>query len=178
MLDPNIRDDSLYQLLGVTRESSDKEIRQGYIRESLRYHPDRNPEPDATRKFQLVASAYYVLSDPVRRQKYHDSVVMEGLSPNPFAVFAQVFDDLLVPEVPNPVFWYQPLGAAGGAMLGFIVFNIPGALIGGYYGSRMGKVRDMKGKSVYEAFRCLSSDKRTEILAALAKQFITTAITG
>ena len=96
---------------------------------------------------------------------------------NPFTIFAEIFDDLLVPEVPNPTYFWQPLGSVSGAVMGFIVFNIPGAVIGGYYGSRMGKVRDMKGVSVYEAFSRLSSQKRQEILTQIGKKFFTTAIT-
>lgn len=41
----------------------------------------------------------------------------------------------------------------------------------------MGKVRDMKGVSVYEAFANLSLDKRNDILMGFAKHFVTGAIT-
>jgi hypothetical protein len=51
-------------------------------------------------------------------------------------------------------------------------------LIGGYYGNRMGKVRDMKGVSVYEAFGKLSQEKRGEILSSLGKKFFSTAISN
>jgi curved DNA-binding protein CbpA len=164
-----------YNLLGVTPGASDNEIRQGFIRESLKFHPDRNPNPDATHVFQEIATAYYVLSDKERRALYDNEQALD-VQVNPIQVFAQVFDDLLVPEVPNPVYFYQPLGTAAGAMLGFIFLNIPGALIGGYYGNRMGKVRDMKGTSVYDAFAKMSQEKRTEVLGSFAKKFIQTSI--
>ena len=88
-------------------------------------------------------------------------------------IFATVFDELLVPEVPNPVYFYQPLGMAAGTMMGFIILNIPGAAIGAYYGNQMGKIRDMKGMCVYDAFAKLSQERKSEILASLAKKFIT-----
>jgi hypothetical protein len=58
----------------------------------------------------------------------------------------------------------------------FIVLNVPGAFVGGYYGNRAGKVRDMKGVSVYEAFSKLSHEKRNEILGNLGKKFLSAAI--
>ena len=51
----------------------------------------------------------------------------------------------------------------------FIVFNIPGAMFGAWTGSKMGKVRDMKGKCVYTAFEKLGGDKKRDILSNLAK---------
>jgi hypothetical protein len=74
--------------------------------------------------------------------------------------------------VPNPSYFYQPIGLTAGIFLGFIILNVPGAVIGGYYGSRAGKVRDMKGVSVYEAFSRLEGAKRKEILTALAKKLL------
>ncbi|KAI8909811.1 DnaJ domain-containing protein [Gorgonomyces haynaldii] len=170
---------SYYELLGVTQRATENEIRQGYIKESLKYHPDRNPSPEATHLFQEIATAYYVLSDKDRRNAYdHEQAIDMSEEVNPLAVFGQVLEDLLVPEVPNPVYWYQPLGTAAGAMLGFIVLNLPGALIGGYYGNRAGKVRDLKGKSVYDAFMKLSSERRQEIIGSLAKKFLGQAATA
>jgi len=63
-------------------------------------------------------------------------------------------------------------------MLGFIVLNVPGAIIGGYYGNRSGKVRDMKGVSVYDAYCKLSASRRQEILSNLGKKFLTVAISS
>nr|KAJ3423106.1 hypothetical protein HK105_003131 [Polyrhizophydium stewartii] len=173
---------TFYDVLGVKPSAKDEEIRQGYIRESLKYHPDRNPAEDATQRFQEIANAYYALSDKQRRAEYDASLKDAGVYPaesvNPFTIFGQVFDELLIPEVPNPTYFWQPVGSAAGALLGFIVLNIPGAVIGGYYGNRMGKIRDMKGRSVYEAFAQLSSERRKEILSALGKKFFTSAITN
>ncbi|KAH6602414.1 hypothetical protein BASA61_001126 [Batrachochytrium salamandrivorans] len=157
---------TFYDILGVNQTSSTDEIRQGYIRESLKFHPDKNPDGD---------------SDEKRRAAYDESL----LNPNsffhkdaidPFATFGNVFDELLVPEVPNPMCFWQPVGSVAGGLLGFIVLNIPGAVVGCYYGNRMGKIRDMKGMSVYEAFTKLSSDKRRDILIQLGKKLFTAAV--
>ncbi|KIJ45597.1 hypothetical protein M422DRAFT_227254 [Sphaerobolus stellatus SS14] len=65
-----------YELLNIQPTVTQDEIRQAYKRESLRTHPDRlaNATPEerrhSTEKFQAVADAYYVLSDPARRKEY------------------------------------------------------------------------------------------------------------
>jgi len=55
-----------------------------------------------------------------------------------------------------------------GAGIGFIIANIPGMLMGGYAGNRLGAIRDAKGKSVAAVFTELGADKKAEILKALA----------
>jgi hypothetical protein len=57
---------------------------------------------------------------------------------------------MLRPEIQRTVPFWTLLGAASGAGLGFIIANIPGALMGGYAGNRLGAIRDAKGKSVLE----------------------------
>ncbi|CAL1699752.1 unnamed protein product [Somion occarium] len=57
-----------YELLGVTLESSEAEIKTAYRQRSLKVHPDRNRgNPDAARKFHELNQAYELLLDPLRR---------------------------------------------------------------------------------------------------------------
>lgn len=61
-----------YDNLKVTRNAPPEVIRAAYKTLSQKFHPDRNPDKkNATRTFQIISSAYEVLSDPVRR-KEHD----------------------------------------------------------------------------------------------------------
>jgi hypothetical protein len=151
----------------------------------LRWHPDRNSEPEATARFQSVANAYYILGDATRRAAYDVSLTDSADTPlaaatsalasvlvDPFKIFASVFDDLLIPEVPNPTVFYERIGCVSGIVLGFILLNIPGAIIGYYTGAKMGKVRDMKGKCVYDAFMKLDGGKKREILTHLASKLV------
>ena len=60
-----------YQLLGVTRDASGKDIRAAYRKLARQYHPDLNPgEDQAETRFKEIQRAYEVLSDPEKRKKY------------------------------------------------------------------------------------------------------------
>jgi molecular chaperone DnaJ len=60
-----------YQILGVERNASDKEIKQAYRRLARKHHPDLNPgDKSAEDRFKEINAAYQVLSDPEKRKKY------------------------------------------------------------------------------------------------------------
>ncbi len=61
-----------YKMLGVSRDATDKEIKQAYRKLARQYHPDVNNSPDAAAQFQRVTEAYEVLSDAQKRQRYDD----------------------------------------------------------------------------------------------------------
>jgi protein disulfide-isomerase A6 len=64
----------------VNRRVKDKDLKKAYKKLALKWHPDKNKdnEEEATQKFQEVATAYEVLSDPEKRRVY-DQVGEEGL---------------------------------------------------------------------------------------------------
>jgi len=60
-----------YQILGVQRDDSESAIRSAYRKLAKRYHPDLNPgKPESAERFKAIASAYDILSDPVKRGRY------------------------------------------------------------------------------------------------------------
>ena len=62
-----------YKVLGLKKNSNEKEIKKAYRKLALKYHPDKNrgkKEKLATKKFQEVSTAYEVLSDPKKRRIY------------------------------------------------------------------------------------------------------------
>jgi molecular chaperone DnaJ len=68
-----------YQILGIDQTASRDQIKQAYRHLALKYHPDRNHEPDAEEKFREIAEAYAVLSDEVKRRE-HDTTGHSGIS--------------------------------------------------------------------------------------------------
>jgi hypothetical protein len=105
----------LYQLLGVSREASGREITQAWRRRALAEHPDRRPrDVAAPARFRALAEAYQVLGDPAWRAAYDRAL---GDQPSP-GVPVAVRPAGRVPEPPlraGPV-WVdapRPASAAG-----------------------------------------------------------------
>lgn len=60
-----------YEVLSVSRDASEDEIRKAYRKAALQHHPDRNPgDAEAESKFKEATQAYSVLSDAPKRQAY------------------------------------------------------------------------------------------------------------
>ncbi|KAM7255869.1 hypothetical protein ACFE04_011610 [Oxalis oulophora] len=84
-----------YDILGVSPEATEEEIRKAYYLKAKQVHPDKNPnDPQAAARFQVLGEAYQVLSDPVQRESYNrngkNSVSKETML-DPMAVFALLF---------------------------------------------------------------------------------------
>ncbi|XP_064415255.1 dnaJ heat shock protein family (Hsp40) member A3a [Latimeria chalumnae] len=70
-----------YQVLGVPKTATQKEIKKAYYQLAKKYHPDTNKDdPQAKEKFAELAEAYEVLSDEVKRKQY-DTYGTAGFDP-------------------------------------------------------------------------------------------------
>ena len=59
-----------YEVIGVSKQASQDEIKSQYRKLALKFHPDRNKSPEAADHFKEISEAYAVLSDPKKRQLY------------------------------------------------------------------------------------------------------------
>lgn len=60
-----------YEVLGVSKDASQDEIKKAYRKKAMKFHPDRNKEnPEAEEKFKEASEAYEVLRDEQKRQRY------------------------------------------------------------------------------------------------------------
>jgi curved DNA-binding protein len=60
-----------YQIMGVSRDASQDEIKRAYRKLARKYHPDVSKEPKAEEKFKALGEAYEVLKDPEKRAAYN-----------------------------------------------------------------------------------------------------------
>ena len=73
-----------YEVLGVSREASDSEVKKAYREKALKYHPDKNPgDAEAEAAFKEVSEAFEILSDEEKKRLY-DEHGHEGLSAQGF----------------------------------------------------------------------------------------------
>ena len=84
-----------YDVLGVSRAATDKEIKSAFRRLARELHPDVSEQPDAEERFREAAEAYEVLSKPETRELYdrfgHEGLRTGGFRPTDFD-FANIAD--------------------------------------------------------------------------------------
>ena len=90
-----------YDILGVSKSSSQSEIKKAFRKKAMEYHPDRNQDnPKAEEKFKEINEAYAVLSDEQKKQQYDmfgDRKFHQQYSSDDIfrgADFGSIFDDL------------------------------------------------------------------------------------
>lgn len=84
-----VLDTTLYDTLEVDPTASDSAIKKAYYRQALKYHPDKNPTPEAQSKFQAIGQAYQILS--TNRRAYDERGMEDQETMDAATFFAMVF---------------------------------------------------------------------------------------
>ena len=79
-----------YDILCISKESTDDQIRKAYYKMALKWHPDKNKSDEAKHKFQELSIAYQVLSDVNMRSDYD----LYGTTPTAFKSPNELFSEL------------------------------------------------------------------------------------
>jgi len=113
-----------YEILGVSRNATQDEIKKAYRRLARKYHPDLNPNnKEAEEKFKEISEAYQILSDPEKRKMYdqfgHAAFTGAGTSAENIN-FEDIFSH------------FGGFGSRGG----FDIFEDLEDILGGFFGSR------------------------------------------
>ncbi len=115
-----------YEVLGVSKNASDADIKSAYRKLALKYHPDRNPDdPSAEEKFKEAAEAYEVLSNSEKKSTY-DRFGHAGMGQGGFGGGGMNMDDI-----------FSQFGDIFGSAFG-----------GSFGGSRGGGKRVVKGSNL------------------------------
>lgn len=108
---------SYYDILNVSKNATNDQIKKAYKILATKWHPDKNNHPDANNMFMNISKAYQVLSDPLLRKKYdngNDDVVNVTMR-NPYELFNEIMQiisyvqQFVIPMLDNNDFFMKTL---------------------------------------------------------------------
>jgi curved DNA-binding protein len=69
-----------YQILEISKNATQDEVKKAYRKAALKYHPDHNPSDKEAFFFKEIKSSYEVLSNPIKRKQYDNIIKRQNQS--------------------------------------------------------------------------------------------------
>ncbi len=121
---------SLYEVLGVSENATQDEIKKAYRKLARKYHPDICKKPECEEKFKEINTAYEILGDPEKRKQY-DAMGDSMFNGQNFQDFYQQHKDVDLEEILNSIFG-GGFSRRGGGSYGFGGFGFDDYGFGGF----------------------------------------------
>ncbi len=109
-----------YEVLGISKDANESQIKKAFRQKAMQYHPDRNPDnPEASEKFKEATEAYDILSNPEKRSSYDRfgfaAVQSDFSSVNvgDFSTFSDLFSSLFRDDFSGDDIFSQFFGGRG-----------------------------------------------------------------
>ena len=143
-----------YEILGVSRDAADAEIKSAYRKLALKYHPDRNKEDEAAERFKEAAEAYAVLSDEDKRRRYDQfgHAGVQGAAGHPGAPGGMNIEDIFAQ-------FGDIFGGRGGGLFENLFGGFQGAAGGG-----AARGRSLRARVTIELEDVLNGTERTLVV--------------
>ena len=88
-----INNKDYYDILGITKQTSNDDIKRAYKKLAIKFHPDKNKSPKAEEAFKKIATAYQTLTDPKKRELFDKYGSEEEYREKMYQERQQAFED-------------------------------------------------------------------------------------
>ena len=132
----------LYEVLGITKNASEKDIKKAYRKLAFEYHPDKNTSEEAQQIFTEIGEAYEILSNKEKKNMYdtygYESIKEHNFSAvNPLDLFKSLFNVDFTQHVKGNVFMFSDLSSCPFGRIDYKMnYNIECSLEELYHGTK------------------------------------------